>query len=178
MRAAIVALITFGLAHNALSDEFTLILQTKTGHINNAGTDEPVFFALHYMGTKEIQSRDPKRAPRTIPDQKRIEVNLDNEGNDRESGAIDTYKLTFDCPLDKICGVEIGLKSGDDAWYLDGLRYVIETDSKVSEPTSIAFSGWLSAAANDGSKRNPARQFYFFKVKPPKLSDKPPNPKN
>ena len=152
-----------------------MLLETKTGQINNAGTDEPVFFALHYMGTKEIPNRDPKRPPRSLPDQKRIEVNLDNEGNDRKTGALETYKLKFDCPIDKICGVEIGLKSGDDAWFLDGFRYMVETDTQNSDPTTIPFSGWLSAAANDGTKTAPSRQFYYFKVKPPKLRDKSSN---
>ena len=67
----------------AAAEEFTLIIQTKTGNKNNAGTDEHVYFALHYLGTREIPHKNPNREPRLVPDAKRIELPLDNKGDDR-----------------------------------------------------------------------------------------------
>ena len=160
------------LTSRSQAEKFTLMLRTKTGNINNAGTDDPVFFALYYQELVEIPNRNPKRKPRKVLKQRRLEVKLDNEGNDRKVGAIEDYKLEFECPIDKINRVEIGLKSGDDAWFLDGMQYIIVRAGTQSLPTKIPFSGWVSAAANDGPKAARAKQFYWFNVKPPRFPPK------
>ena len=160
------------LTSRSQAEKFTLMLRTKTGNINNAGTDDPAFFALHYQEMVELPYRNPKRKPRKVLQQKRLEAKLDNKGNDRKTGAIEDYKLEFECPLDKINRVEIGLKSGDDAWFLDGMQYVIVHDGKQSLPTTIPFSGWVSGAGNDGPKKARAKQYYWFAVKPPKFPPK------
>jgi len=156
-----------------LGEEFTLIIQTKTGNKKYAGTDEHVYCALYYRGTRAIPHKNPKRDPRLVPDVKRIEKPLDNKGDDRKTGAIEEYRLKFDCPLDKIQGLEIGLKSGEDAWYLEGFRYVIETKDKTSNPVNVPCKHWLSAVPTDGPKSQPATQYLRFPAKPPKMKLKP-----
>ena len=174
MRFLVIFLLLVLHAMPVAGEEFTLIIQTKTGNKNNAGTNEPVYFALHYLGTREIPRKNPKREPRVVPDAKRIEKPLDNKGDDRKTGAVDEYRLKFDCPINKIQGVEIGLKSGDDAWYLEGFRYVIETKDKASDPVNVPCTHWLSAARGDGPKSQPATQYLTLEVKPPKMKAKPP----
>jgi hypothetical protein len=166
-RILLCVFIAISMSTRAVAEKFTLHVTTKTGNINNAGTNEQVFFALHYAEVVEIPPKKLGAKPKRKTEQKRIEFNLDNKGDDRKSGSVETYKFEVQCPIDGINGVEIGLKSGDDAWFLDGIRYHVEVNGTTSEATTIPFSGWLSAAANDGSKKAPAKQFYVFKVRPP-----------
>ena len=176
MIRALLILLFFGcvLPRSVHAEAFTLILRTKTGNVAKAGTNEQVFFALYYTAIVEVPNANPKRKPRKVKRQKRIEVKLDNKGDDRKVGAIDTYELKFECPIDKISAVEIGLKSGVDAWLLTGMQYVIVYKDKQSRPATIRFSGWLSADAKEKGIAKGARQYYRFKVKPPKLRPKRP----
>lgn len=153
---------------------FDFILKTKTANVRNAGTDEPVYFVLHYVEVTEVPDENPKRKPKKTRKPKQIKVNLNNKGNDREVGAVDTYKLHFKCPLNQVTAIEIGLESGGDAWFLDGMQYVVARGDMQSRPVTVPFSGWLSADKRDAKSK--ARQYYWFRIKPPRLYPKPKDP--
>lgn len=157
------------LAHDASAEEFTLVLTVKTGNVNNAGTDDPIYFALHYVEMVDVPAKDKKQKTRQKPEMKRVERGLDNPGNDRRAGAIGTYHLKFNCPLQAIKGIEIGMKAGDDAWFVDGMQYYIESGGKKSQVVNVPAVGWVSAAVGDGTKRFPSKQFYMFPASPPRF---------
>ena len=156
-------------SETAFAEKFKLILTTKTGNRNGAGTDDPVYFALYYEGRVPAPNAKARAKMQTVPKEIRIEKNLNNKGDDRKTGAFDTYELEFECPMDKIRRVEIGLKAGEDAWYLEGMQYEIVYQGKRSTLTEIPLGGFISGAANDGPKNARAKQFYWFKVAPPKF---------
>lgn len=152
-----------------MSDEdegFTLVLKTQTSNLNNAGTDEHVYFAVHYTEAVEVPQKGGTKPKKKIV-KKRLQATLDNPGNDRKVGALETYRLKFNCPVDTIRHVEIGMVNGDDAWHLSGFEYYVEREGAKSRPTTIVVNRWISAAANDGSRRSPAQQYFIFDVKPP-----------
>lgn len=151
----------------ASGESCTFEIRTSTGNVNDAGTNAEIFFAVRYREKIEIQEDAGAKKKKTKSVVKRTEVKLNKKGNDRRTGAVDSYRIDVECVPSGIYAIEIGMKGGDDAWLLAELEYTVEFQGKSSKPVVVKGPVWISGAKNDGPKKNKAHQFYVKPVKPP-----------
>jgi hypothetical protein len=149
------------LGATANAESFLLKLRTKTSNAPEAGTDDHVYFAVHYLVRDESK-------PNVETAKARLRLD-DTRKNDRQTGAVDTYSLSFEFPPAMIRKVEIGMEGGRNAWLLERFDYAIVHQGKTSRPTVIPVNRWLSGEVIDRSLKGKAltSPYYVFEVKPP-----------
>lgn len=164
MRAGAVAasvLLTAG--SDGRAEPFTLVVVTRTSALNNAGTNDPIYLTLHYLERNEDGDKPKGKAKKPVL--KGLTKRLDKPGDDFRTGATDTFRLDFDCPLEAIRAVEIGMQSGEDGWHLAEFAYQIEMEERKSRPVPVPVNRWISGSAQDGHRK--AQRFLVFPARPP-----------
>ena len=148
------------------AEPFTLVLSTRTSALNSAGTDDPIYFTLHYLDRSDDGEKGKEKPKKPVL--KGLTQRLDNPGDDFRTGVTNTFRLNFDCPLEEIRAVEIGMQSGEDGWHLAAFTYQIEVGERRSRPVSVPVGRWISGSAQDGGKT--AQRFLVFPARPPVFS--------
>ncbi|MCA9213622.1 MAG: hypothetical protein KDB27_11180 [Planctomycetales bacterium] len=152
----------FAGVNSSTAESVEVDVVVQTAHLNNAGTGNKIYFSLLYkkrgsgVGTATAELVPSKRTRFT-------------------TGNTSTFRIELDCPASKVQGCALSVGPNDNAWACAGFEFQIIDGGKRSQIYSMEIPKkhqWFSAAANDGGKKAPAKQYRWWAIQRPKFSVK------